>query len=345
MTGKKTLLIYALIFYLPFALLYSQDWHCEIPVFLKEIKDVPPDPINDFEWQTCSGTAVEQIEHAYNEARKNENSELNLSIPMMNLPSQTEWDAMSDNEKTFWLVNCERKDRGVMELEGINPYVVETAQAYAQLLLETNTFGHFQPSGDGSIDNPWKRLEEHPVIGEYLDFLNVVENLTVFRGGWTFTTARAVYTCMYQDKGVNWGHRHCILYYPYDDNYGETGKEGFLGVGKVTGTHQGYDNSDIVVFNVCDPSSDYVVKIKDFSNRLIKRDSFTLKVDNKMINIQLDDKFDGDIKIYNIHGQQIIHQKISSDHLTIRLNKITTGLLIITLDIGNKQFVKRVLVR
>ena len=60
---------------------------------------------------------------------------------------------------------------------------------------------------------------------------------------------------MYDDSGSGWGHRHAILYYPYNENGGSPDSEGFLGIGHAHGTHQGWSNSDIFVMNFFDPCS------------------------------------------------------------------------------------------
>ncbi len=62
---------------------------------------------------------------------------------------------------------------------------------------------------------------------------------------------------MYDDSDSNWGHRHAILWYPYNDNSGSIGREGFLGIGHADGTHQGWNNSNIFVMNIFDPCSSW----------------------------------------------------------------------------------------
>ncbi len=68
---------------------------------------------------------------------------------------------------------------------------------------------------------------------------------------------------MYADAGASWGHRHAILYYPYNDNSGLSDKEGFLGIGRASGgPYQGpFDDpwpvAEIIVMNVFDPCSSW----------------------------------------------------------------------------------------
>ncbi len=218
----------------------------------------PPDPPSDLEWPDSNESTVTDIQTRFNAARSNENTELGTSIPMLTMPDQVTWDGMSDGEKVLWLINRERVDRGIDPLHGLETNVGAIAQAYAQLLLDTNTTGHCQPSGNCDVDNPWNRLEANTTISACHDFLNVAENLAYLWGGWTLPIERAVYMWMYEDSGSAWGHRHAILWYPYDDNSGPTGQEGFLGVGHVSGTHQGWSDSDIIVMNVFDPCTTWV---------------------------------------------------------------------------------------
>ena len=64
---------------------------------------------------------------------------------------------------------------------------------------------------------------------------------------------------MYYDSGSSWVHRHTILWYPYNDNSGPAGKEGFLGIGRAGGgPYQGsfsevWNYAEMIVMNVFDP--------------------------------------------------------------------------------------------
>jgi len=58
---------------------------------------------------------------------------------------------------------------------------------------------------------------------------------------------------MYKDSGSAWGHRHAVLCYPYNDNSGPAGEEGFLGIGRYSGPYQGWNYGVVVVMNIFDP--------------------------------------------------------------------------------------------
>jgi len=164
---------------------------------------------------------------------------------------------MTDAEKALWLINRERLDRGIDALHGIEGNVSSVAQYYAQYLLDNNAFSH---TADGR--DPWQRLNSNAAINACHDFLSIAENLAVF---WTSGTSiplpveRSVYMWMYDDGDCcAWGHRHAILWYPYNDNSGINGVEGFLGIGRASGPHMGWNFAEIIVMNVFDPCSTWV---------------------------------------------------------------------------------------
>jgi len=199
---------------------------------------------------------VESIQCAFNQARSAENTQLGISLPSLAFPSQTIWDSMSDGEKGLWIMNRERTDRGVAPLEDIEINVTGVAATYANFLLDNDAWGHYE---DGR--SPWERLEDNQTIGACHDPLSVSENIAVLvsTGGIPLPVERSVYMWMYDDAGSGWGHRHAILWYPYNDNSGMPGAEGLLGIGRASGgPYQGpFSNpwpfAEIVVMNLFDP--------------------------------------------------------------------------------------------
>jgi uncharacterized protein YkwD len=210
----------------------------------------PPDPTSDIPW-SAGMSSVSDIQTAFNSARTEENTQIGTSIPMLTMPSQSTWDGMTDNEKALWLVNRERIDRGVHPLHGTETNVIEVAQYYAQYLIDHDAFSH---NADGHT--PWERLNTKPAINNCHDFLNIAENLAVF---WTSGSSiplpveRAIYNWMYKDSSSSWGHRHAILWYNYNDNSGIPGMEGFMGLGRASGPHQGWNFAEMIVLNFFDP--------------------------------------------------------------------------------------------
>ena len=219
-----------------------------------------PAPTTDIAWN--AGTSgVADIQTAFNNARTQENAQLGTHLPLLTLPSQSAWDALSSSQKALWLINAERVDRAVMALHGVESNVTSVAEYYADYLLENDVFSH---TADGL--SPWERLDTNPAIAACHDFLSVAENLAVFVISGTsipLPVERAVYMWMYTDAGSGWGHRHAILWYPYNDNSGSSGMEGFLGIGRAAGgPYQGpfsaeWNFAEIIVMNVFDPCSSW----------------------------------------------------------------------------------------
>lgn len=217
----------------------------------------PPDPPSDIPW-SVGINGVADIQAAFNNARTVENGQLGTSLPMLTLPNQTQWNGMTDGERALWLINRERIDRGLLPLDGLEPNVNGVAQYYADYLLGNNTWGH---SADGR--SPWERLNDNPAIGACHDFLSIAENLAVFvtsGSSISLPIERSIYMWMYEDCcGSGWGHRHAILWYPYNDNSGQVGREGFLGIGRANGgPYQGpfsqpWSFAEMIVMNVFDP--------------------------------------------------------------------------------------------
>ena len=235
-----------------------------------DVTAYPTDPTADIPW-SAGFTGVADIESAFNAARTMENAQLGTSMPALTMPTQVAWDAMRDGEKALWLINREREDRGLDPMHGVEANVTQVAQNYAQYLFDNNATGH---TADGH--DPWWRLNQNSAINACHDFLSVAENLAYF---WSsaddiaLPMARSIYMWMYENSASAWGHRHTMLWYPYNDNYGSSPQEGFLGVGRVSGPHMGWPYSEIVVMNVFDPCATGVfytpssIQLQSFSVR------------------------------------------------------------------------------
>ncbi len=227
----------------------------EDPLNLFHPSAYPSDPSANIPW-LCGILGVESIQCAFNQARSAENAQLGTSLPPLAFPSQSTWDSMSDGGKGLWLMNRERIDRGIAPLEDIEANVTGVATTYANFLLDNDAWGHYE---DGR--SPWERLEDNQTIGACHDPLSVSENIAVLvsTGGIALPVERSVYMWMYDDAGSGWGHRHAILWYPYNDNSGMPGAEGLLGIGRASGgPYQGpFSNAwpfaEIIVMNVFDP--------------------------------------------------------------------------------------------
>lgn len=215
----------------------------------------PTDPTSNIAW-SAGFSGVADIQAAFNNGRTKENTQLGKSIPMLTMPSQAAWDAKTDSEKALWLINRERIDRGIMPLDNVEANVTSVAQYFADYLRTHNAFDH---NADGR--SPWDRLNANAAIGACHDFLGVAENLAAFMTSGTdipLPVERAVYNWTYDDSGSAWGHRHANLWYPYNDNSGTSGQEGFIGIGRSSGPYQGWNYGVVVVMNVFDPCATWI---------------------------------------------------------------------------------------
>ena len=217
----------------------------------------PADPTDDIVW-SAGYRGVADIEEAFNRARAIENSDLGTFVPPMSLPNQATWNAMTEGERALWLINQERTARSLKPLHGLEKNVTEVAQSWAEWLLANNKFDH---KINGST--PQTRLNSKPAINACHDPLNIDENLffvaTNSPSGNPLPIEQSVYSWMYDDKIRNWGHRHAVLWTPYNDNSGTPGKEGFVGIGHARGGYINpftgiyYPDTDLIVMNVFDP--------------------------------------------------------------------------------------------
>ncbi len=209
--------------------------------------------IENTAWES-DGFSVTDIASAFNVARANDPT---VTIPLT-LPDQAKWDTMSNQEKGLYLLNRERYDRGIKPYEGVDENVINTAQAYAQLLYNTGTFGHEE---DGT---PWERLDRIEEIKNNRDFFAYAENLYAAAASNDYTPepiAQAIYNWIYNDQGSNYGHRKFALANGLVDNHTDQGTEGVVGFGIVQGDQYEYYagwKSTIVVLNGFDPNENYL---------------------------------------------------------------------------------------
>ena len=251
----------------------------------------PSNISSDIAWNS-GYTGVSDIASAFNYARRQEEIQLGLApnkLGTLTMPTQTVWNTLNDDAKALYLINAERKARansttGVigLPLAGIDYKLDTVARNYANLLLSSNTTGHYQPSGNSNIDNPSNRINK--LVGSTCkEFITRSENLAYF---WTWSTQplnansiplpieRAIYGWIYKDASSAWGHREAVLLqdqtlqqpsssWGYHNNNGLTSHEGFLGFHKVGSTQYKYSGATsypyhygvVVVMNIFDPLS------------------------------------------------------------------------------------------
>jgi len=208
--------------------------------------------------------SVDQIAAEFNAARDRDDT-INGHLVM---PSQAEWDAMSDSEKALYLINSERCARGIRPYEAIDTGVESSpAQTYAEYLRDNNVFGHEE---DGR--NPWQRLEEDAGVdvGSNADFFSYGENLAYQASGNSAAyptvyepVAVSVYNWIYADKddtSGSYGHRKFAFATGLVENFGKENKEGLVGVGVATAQYEkdGYYWTKVyTVLNGFDPNENW----------------------------------------------------------------------------------------
>ena len=220
----------------------------------------------DRDWEADLQTiiSVDQIAAEFNAARASDPT-INKTLVM---PSQAEWDAYTDSEKALYLINSERCARGIRVFEGIDTSIITApAQKYADYLKDNNAWGHLE---DGRT--PWQRLEEDGSVSvnTNADFFGYAENLAYIAAGNSAVyptvyepVAISVYGWLYDDKNdtsSEFGHRKFLLATGLKENFGETNKEGLIGVGVSTLQYQegGFNWTKVyIVLNAFDPNANW----------------------------------------------------------------------------------------
>lgn len=243
----------------------------------------------------ASFTTTNDITTAFNNARRAEEAQLGLPSGCYgNLSLPSGYLLKSDEERGLILMNSERESRGGMcgtdstvlgrPFESIEQNIQGLAQYYADYLVNNNATGHF---ADGMT--PFERIANHPQIGDSAcvgledsaqsngyQFLPRAENIASL---WTSGTEnrmpieRAVFAWIYASKASGWGHREMVLLqntdltyevYGFSDDFGQSGKEGFVGIGFAESPN--YDpynwgwvnHGTVVVMKYIDPQPQYV---------------------------------------------------------------------------------------
>lgn len=212
----------------------------------------------------AGGTTVDDVEAAFNNGRTQENTALGTNLPAINFPTNTIWNTMSLQEKSIWIINKERVDRGLVPFEACADELIGVAQNYAQYLFDNDTTGHI---ADGH--NALYRLQQNATVNSCMQ--SYCENIAYTYSGYanapTNAVERMIYWLIYEDAGSAWGHRKNFFVSTYIDNSGVIGAEGLLGVGYVQGSdYRTWLTGAVVVFNIIDPCSSWVYPIVSIEN-------------------------------------------------------------------------------
>ena len=212
---------------------------------------------------------ITDIVAAFNHARTAENGQSlgirQVSMPMMTTAelggSDVVWNAKSNSEKAFILMNLERSARGINPFQEVDANVQNVAQNYAEYLRAHNQFDHDLDCGGVVPCDPTVRMSQNAAINGHQEFTCRFENLAAFfapdAACAPLTVERAVYGWIYQDISSGNGHRNACLFNGFNDNYSTGGAEGQIGIGLATGPYSGANYGVVIVFDFFDPNASY----------------------------------------------------------------------------------------
>ncbi len=238
-----------------------------------------PDPVSNIHWVDSGGlfnnnyllhddgtasinggasvSTIADIEAAYNNARRTEETQTGLSnnaLGILDLPSEAIWQSYTAAEKALFLLNAERTARGILPYKGVLPALQEVAQNFAQHSVEHNIIGHVGADGRTFGD---RLSEETQLVGCYQA---VTENITYHAlDAISIPVEVSVYRFLYAsaNNGV-WGHRHALLQ-QFDNDLNDNANEGFIGVGvadDLTFYFPEHGGGTAVVLVLLDPKAD-----------------------------------------------------------------------------------------
>lgn len=212
----------------------------------------PPNITADIKWTYNGGLdingtspppatygSVAIIEAAFNNARRQEEIQLNLAngtIADLDLPTQTDWDAMSDDQKALYILNAERTSRAGMQagviglpFAGVESAIDMIADAYVDVLINNDATGHNQPSGNEAIDGIFAKIDNSATLANCHSNIPRGENIAWYGvsagSSIPLPVERAIYQWIYDDSSSNWGHREMALLQdqPLDNSSGLAG--------------------------------------------------------------------------------------------------------------------------
>ena len=160
----------------------------------------------------------------FDNARQQEGCDVPLSIDPM------AYDAATPQMQELMLVNAERRDRGLPELQLDTTLMSQIDLNHSREMVQYNYFAHNSPINQpGGNNSSFARLTVNPAIDGHWDGLG--ENIA--GGG---PAGDAIYRFMYEDSASKWGHRQNILGY----SGGTPGHSTWIGIGIATGGTYGF---------------------------------------------------------------------------------------------------------
>lgn len=239
---------------------------------------------------------VADIEAAYNLARRREELQFCIptnSISDLDLPNQNVWNAMNSDEKILYLLNAERVSRAGLNycngegavsglaFTGVEANIDNIAQAHAEQLIATQSTQVISQAANidanGNIGGSGCTGEQGQIPNCCHTFVNFsayrifFTNMETPSNPNTITTpgieVRTVFFLVYGNGSLGNGRRMALLQdlelggsvsssKGFFDDYGDTGDEGFIGIGMHGGIpHPSLNRNhiDMVIFSYFDP--------------------------------------------------------------------------------------------
>lgn len=216
------------------------------------------------------------------------------SISNLTMPNQSTWNSMNSDERFLFLANAERTSRAGLNycqgdgpvqglaFTGIESNIDNIAQTYAQFLISTQNIGtpvsqasnidaNSNIGGSGCDGTKNTKPDCCHSFVPYSVYRIFFQNDDTPSNPNTITTlgieARSVYFCVYGNGSLGNGRRMLLLQdveqggtasnpCGFNDDYGDSGDEGFLGLGIAGGIPHSSLNAthiDMVVISYFDP--------------------------------------------------------------------------------------------
>ncbi len=187
----------------------------------------------------------------YNAARRWEEGNRNLTPNCLGnmTPPSNGWNSLNYDELVLYIHNSERAARGLDPVYGVQKELDNVSQLHSDWMLANGVFSHtgdpafgttrtYKSCNSGCVDQNGSffadRIKSETILNNYQW---AGENIaSTSRSLSKAVIAERVYAFIYRDLSSDWGHRENILL-NYTDNWGDSGSEGFIGVGVSEGSN------------------------------------------------------------------------------------------------------------
>lgn len=270
--------------------------------------------------------SLSELEEQFNKGRDQENQQLNTNLPDIKFPDSSKWDQMSPKSRAFWIINQERKARGLMPLRGHDERLNSITDDYAEYLTDNDTFGH---GADGL--NPKIRIDKNEELkGSYENIWEVLFYHGSFNANeFENFAGLGIYNFLYVNSSANWGHRGSLLKTNYNDNSGKANQEGLIGIGIHETTNfeyagNSFQEAKVLVIKGLDPSPNFPFNATS-KQTITKNATPTIYPNpaNKHFRLSNPEKIKS-LTLLDAQGRQMI--KSNNPDQTIDIEALTSGI-------------------